>query len=163
MNPIQVLVKWRLDNLKKELDFITDKRGQWKKIQTNLVFFKYILNNKSDDKWYYYAVIKNIIWKNIINYEIKYYTYHHIKCLNTHMLYNNYRKTEADINYNVLSLDNELLLNLNDKLMLQDNLNIMQLRIINYITLIDKIVTDNLILDLIDTIKWYIFDVMLMS
>ena len=168
MNPIEILVKWRIDNLERELNIdinkiggFIDKISEWKKIGTNLVFFKYITSNKSEDIWYYYAVMKNIIWKNIINYEIKYYTQYQIKCLYSHMLYNNYKKTMRIPN-DIFYLPYESLLNKNDDLsLLQNNLHIMQLRIIKYLALINKIVTDKLILDLANTIKWYMLDLIL--
>ena len=178
MNYIEILVKWRFDNLEKELNInfnsllYIDKiheRAQQKKIQKNLLLLKYITSKRTKDQWYYYSedvwyyvVIKNIIWKNIINYEIKYDAYFNNTYLHSHMLYNNFTIKESIIT-NSMFLHYKLLLNhIGQSTMSQNNLDIMQSKIITYLILIDQIITRNLIVDLVVRIQWYMFDLILM-
>lgn len=185
MNPIINIVKWRLSNLETELSITLDKLhgdslDAWEKIQMQLVLRKYInsLNDYFTDMnadldcinlWNSFVIINNIIWKNILKYEMRDDIYIYIN-----MLYNNYENNYyvkyiiPDITHatllcesppiNPINLSIISLINLSIEV--HNNLDIMTSVIINFFMIIDKI-SDNLILDLAYMIKWYVFDIIL--
>ena len=102
-------------------------------------------------------IIKNIIWKNIISYEIiddqqHIYMYHnefrYIHLAN--------RYIEPHLSYDIL-LGTHMYYNHEKK----NNFDILQTKIINYMMLVDIIVRENMIYDLVCIFKMYMFDVIL--
>ena len=176
MNPIINIVKWRLSNLETELSVTLDKLRDdsldaWEKIQMQLVLRKYInaLNDYFTDMnadldcinlWNSFIIINNIIWKNILKYEMRDVNIY------IYMLYNNYENNYfvkyiiPDITHATLLCESPPISPINLSINVHNNLDIMTSVIINYFMIIDNI-SDNLILDLAYMIKWYVFDIIL--
>ena len=104
-----------------------------------------------------YYVIKNIIWKNIINYNIIDNKFH------VYMLWT--KKLQINYTTNIVPfLNRHIILNKNisytDKS--NDNLDMLYSIIINYLLLLEPIILNYLIVDLSYVLKKYMFDVILM-
>ena len=144
MNLIRMLVQYRFDNFMKEYDikmndfaydtphYIKDKN--WKKLKQQLILhnYKYEYDTDAYNKIFCYVAIKNIIWKNIINHEIK--KRHNY---NTLFLYNNYQVENTlylgNMNYSYL-LNTYMPYTFNTAL--NDNSNKLQSLVVNYIMLL---------------------------
>lgn len=164
MNPIYNLVKWRLYKLQKDLAIDFEKyiglttNAEWRMIQKQLILRNYIIDTCTDNFWNCFVLIKNIIWHSIINYKISdgkfivsmpYVNYSDSLL----MIFNNFN---PHINHvSLLNQSSSL------KTITKNNLDQLLVIIINYIILIDHIVTDHLIHDLFDIIKWHMFNAML--
>ena len=96
-----------------------------------------------------YMAIKNIIWKNIINYRATEFDYY------THMIHTGYKCTTPL--YGTPCLYSETLLNANN-INSNNYLDILQQKIINCLLLLDEIIIQYLIGDLLHITKMYIFD-----
>ena len=150
MNPIFLLVEYRLNNFMVGFDFkdlhAFTYNPKCEEMKEKLISYGYTIDTHPYDLNFCLYAIKHMIWKNIINYEIV------ENKMRTHMLYNNYiseyRITIYPINYDAL-------LNMYDGGTSLDN------TIINYFLLLTGIVMSNLISDLLWITKQYVFDVML--
>ena len=163
MSLIEKLVALRIAKIMREFDIIMTDYGiysplemrkiKWLAIKRKIFRQKYV--NDCDMLIYYLDIknIKNIIWKNIMSYDIinkhyHIYMYHtafsHIKPV--------FRSADDDIlNGGHNSYNREK----------KNNCEILQTKIINYMMLIDILVRDNMICDLSPIFKAHIFDVIL--
>ena len=158
MSLIEKLVEIRLVNFIKEHDIDVNCYGR--KISWNLLKQKFIkdkLVTMIDDEFDCYLVINNIIWKNIMVSNIVDNNWR------SHMHHNNFqnvilmcRSTWPYLSYNILLNKHWL-----HYPMLKDNCTKLETKIINYMMLIDIIITEYMISDLVYMFKMYIFDVML--
>ena len=153
MNPIYLLVEYRLNNFMIDFDF-KERNGftyisRCKEMKQKLISYGYITDNLN----YCFAAIKHMIWKNIINYEIV------ENKMRVHMYYNNYI---SEYPIKIYYIYHDSLLNINDDGRSLDNMDIMHDIIINFFLLVDNVVMSNLIPDILSIMKLYVFDVMLM-
>lgn len=166
MSLIQRLVEWRLDKFLIEFDIniedfnfmLKDKvrLQSWKKLQQRMVNY-----NTGKCSYTCYFVILNIIWKNIIKFD--YYDLDNEHRFHIHMLYTNYRDRVLNKKKSIASLNRKFLLCKKIyALESNENSDIIQKRIINYIFLIDQFSTEKLILDLVKKIKMCMLDIMLL-
>ena len=165
MNMIELFVKIRLDNFIRQFDInikdfgadilLNIRINNWKILKEKLIQHRYASNKY--DLCDCFRVIKNIIWKNIMFYEIIDNQCH------IYMYHNKYNDICGVFLSKSPHLSYDILLNKNnyysDKL--KDNCYILQTKIINYMMLLDILVTENMIEDLIPMFKAYIFDVIL--
>ena len=165
INPLEKILERRFDTLFQKLDFdvnniilntsIADSNKQWIILNQKLVLHGYVTSEESMINGCYY-VIKNIIWKDIINYIIQ------DNIVHIHMIWTkniqNYEKTIMFPYFN-----RGLILNKSTKYSgkSMDNLNMLYSIIINYLLLLNPIVLNHLISDLSNVLKKYMFDVML--
>ena len=163
VNPIRLLVEWRFDNFVKEFNmsgfmaspeiFFIDNGYALKQ---KLTVFGYTIDINEDSTGINscYCFIKNIIWKNIINYE------NILDMIHVTMIHTNYKVKYITKKYR---LNKDILLNQSRHCAYSTDNNISKMHniIINYILLINDIVTSNLILDLLSISKQYMFDAML--
>ena len=165
---IEKLVERRLDNFIKEFDIdmncfsVTSTNNtikiNWHKLTQKLIEYGHVTNHSHTFNCYY--VIKNIVWKNILFYDITNEKIH------LNMYHNNYQIITPIFRYHMHTypfLSREDILNRNRDFysMLIDNCTKLQTKIINYIMLLDILVTEYMINDLAYIFKMYIFDVML--
>ena len=164
-NPIEKILEWRLDQLFHKLDFdiknialtitVDERNKQWKILNQKLVLNGYISLEKSTSYGCYY-VIKNIVWKNIINCVIINDMFH------VHMLWNkswqNCGKLVMFPYFNRNLIFNKGTPYDHDS---KNNLDTLYSIIINYLLLINPIILNHLISDLSNILKKYMFDVML--
>ena len=167
MSLIEKLVKIRFDNFIKEFDVDINcfdeysrsnvRKMAWVPLKQKLLTQQNITINVTTFDCY--IVIKNMIWRNII------YTKFIDQLWQIHMYYNNFQETlrlqilDADIT----TLSYNMLINkATTYYAIQfENCVILQTKIINYIMLLDIIVTENIIYDLGSIFKKYIFNVIL--
>ena len=162
VNTINLLVVWRFENFIKKFDIkiknfsrqvsLRDRKVAWLQLKQKLILHKYV--TVDSDILCCYMAIKNIIWKNIINYKATYGVYY------THMIHSGY-KCDTPL-YGTPCLYVEALLNASNinsnNINSNNNLDILQQKIINYLLLLDEIIVKYLILDLLHISKMYIFD-----
>ena len=158
-NPINLLVTYRLNNFIKKFDIEIDKfsydtllnnrKAYWLQLKQKLILHKYVTTNSNFRSCF--VVILNIIWKNIINYEVSqcFYCYH--------MIHSGYMHGKWFSDLPCLYVNT--LLNENIKVPLKQNLDILQQTIINYLLLLDQIVTEHMLSDLLHITRIYMFDV----
>ena len=153
MNPIQILVKWRFHCLLKKLgiDWPNLPKNIWPELGKKLVIHNYISDEESV-AYYGYWIIKNIIWKGIINYDFIF----GIKEVHVNMLYINYHE-ECSISTRFLELQPAHPSNKNFKKSIK-NMHSMWNTIINYFMLI-SIISEDLILDVRNEIKNWLYHV----
>ena len=161
VNPIRLLVEWRFDNFVKEFNmsgfmassenFFIDNGDALKQ---KLTVFGYTIDINEDSTVINscYCFIKNIIWKNIINYE------NILDMIHVTMIHINYKDKYITKKYRI---NKNILLNQSRHFSTDNYISKMHNIIINYILLINDIVTSNLILDLLSINKQYMFDAML--
>ena len=165
MTMIEKLVELRIDTFIKEFDininyFDFNAIGDIKKVsweQLKQKFIKCNLVSNNSDVFDCYCVIKNIIWKNIITYNIidnKLYMY---------MNHYNFRAVRESNYLTIGCLSYNILLNKHDYFYPESKYNCTKLetKIINYMMLLDTLVTQYMISDLVYMFKMYIFDVIL--
>lgn len=165
MNPIERLIEWRLYIFLKELGIDIKKAGyvQWEIIKRKLS----TKNSYCDCE--YYILLKNIIWHNIIRYEIVseptifYNTLKH----KTHvdLLYTNYKGTHIHSCYTFWNLHIKSVLNKQSNIasnIINDNFNKMQNLIVTYFML-SNIIMANTVIDICNEIKKWIYYVMLIK
>ena len=170
MNLIRILVEYRLDNFIKEYDieiddfyypsrdFINNKK--WVILKQKMISHNHKYINNVNDELFCYVTIKNIIWKNIINHEIRQTSVY--KVIFNSFLYNYYHY-ESMTMFGI-SINRNLLLNKSSKIIdtkLEDNLNKLQTLVINHIMFIDFIVKKFLISDLLNITKMYMFEALI--
>ena len=164
-NPLEKLLKWRLDNIIEQFDIEMDnfnwgvsykvRKNAWKILNQKLVLSGYITLQDSELHGCYY-VIKNIIWKNIINYELRDNTCY------MHMLWNKYKKTYAIHTKKQILLRATILnIDTDNKIESKKNLKRLHSTMIHYLLLLNEIILHNLIHDLTNILNMYIFDVIL--
>ena len=164
MSLIEKLVKIRFDNFILEFDIsisdltiynINIRKNNWDIVKQKLIKRGYV--TKEVDAFDCYLVIKNIIWKNITSYEIIDNQWH------IYMYHNAF--TYINQIYHCLTpvLSYKIALGIHSSYYLKqkNNCDILQTKIINYIMVLDTLVTQHMISDLVNMIKMYIFDVML--
>ena len=165
MTLIEKLVKLRLDNFIREFNLDIswsnfNYLNNTRKIfwdRTKQKFIEHNLVNNHCDPYECYLVIENNIWKGIMaNYIID-------DKWHVHMYHNNFRDiTELCYDYYpYISYHILLQKKLYKNPMLIDNCTKLQSKIIDYIMLIDILVTENMISDLAYMFKMCIYDVML--
>ena len=160
MNPIQLLLEWRTDNIIRDFDINmenfsptisnTEREKNWKMLKQKLISRGYIIIDKYAPH-ICYLIIKNIIWKNIIYYEIAQDNY----CLCS--LYNNCQYRLFYNNSHSAYFTREGLFRGDDTKFL-DNINILEDIITKYLILLNDIITQYLIPDLSHITKSYMLD-----
>ena len=155
MSLIERLAKLRYDNFINEFD-IDISKVNWQLLKQK--FIKHKLMTKHCGDLYCSLLIYNIIWKNIIVYQIR-----NEKC-HIHMYYNNYQCTMPLSRVFCPSFPHGILI---DKYwiiypMLKENCTILQTKIINYMMLVDIIVAEHMISDLAYLLKICICDIILL-
>ena len=164
-NPLEKLLKWRLNNIIEQFNIdiynfslgspYQKRKNEWNILNQKLVSHGYITLEESNIYGCYY-VIKNIVWKNIINYELT-----QNKC-HMHMLWIKYNAI-----YPILStkgyLYHNIILNIdtNNSTESKQNLDKLYSTIIDYMLLLNRIIRHNLIIDLANILNMYIFDIIL--
>ena len=178
MNPIHKIIQWRLDifikefNIKLEGFVILEEeiskinmRIRQQLLSSNYITAAEIKRHKLDYE-YYRMVIKNIIWKNIINYEYISENKNFDHCtLVTHFLYcNHIRKQKIGRTcYPKLLLTDILNESLfYDHYLTKTNLDHMLNLIINYFILISIISTNYIEFDISNLIKQYIYNIIIL-
>ena len=165
---IKKLVELRIDTFIKEFDIDINSFDLYsmyntRKVKWEQIKQKFIKCNFLTNKCYAYdcyLVINNIIWKNIMGHDIidnKMYI---------RMYHNNFQSMPFVCYifheyYPILSYDRLLYKKVYRYPELKDNCFVLETKIINYIMLLDILVTEYMISDLIYTLKMYIFNVML--
>ena len=160
---IEKLTKLRFDNFLKEfnidIDFNIITKINWYELKQKIIEHGYGTNNYNFYDCFF--VIKNIVWKNIVTFDII------DKNLHVNMYHNNYKYISC-IYYDFCDSYNSLFCHIShcktfyENFKLKDNCIILQRKIINYIILLDILVTKYLITDLVYSIKNYMFYVMLL-
>lgn len=159
---IKKLVKLRLESLIREFDINMENfnigsaktEQNWLALEEKIIPSNYVTIEKNSGRKCI-LIIHNIIWKNIIKYELIENKWH------THMLHSNYRSF-GYIRTKFLSMNYDYLLKINsDKDTYNYNNNKLQNLIINYLMLINPIILKYLIIDLSNIIKMYMFDVII--
>ena len=164
-NPLEKLLEWRLENIIERFDINLEnfhyrtlfqvRKNQWDILNQKLLSCGYITEEDNIFNSCYY-VIKNIVWKNIINYVLI-----ENKC-HVHMLWNGYTIEYGRCEkYSYMVRDLILNINTRDRIKTKKNLNILYSTIIHYLLLLNEIVSHNLIVDLTNILNMYIFDVIL--
>ena len=165
MSLIKKFVEIRLYNFLREFDIILAhfdfysrsdmRKNSWEILKQKLIKQNYATNE--NDLVDCRVVIKNIIWKNIMSYEII-----DDRC-HIYMYYNRYFYAWQVFSCNNPYLNYELLVNKDMEYTdeLKNNCFILQTKIINYMMLLDILVTENMIYDLVPMFKAYIFNVIL--
>ena len=156
--PIRLLIEYRVNSLIKEFDIkielftiwrsVCDRNIVWEQLKQKLILHKFV----TDDNDYLscLAAIKNIIWKNIISYEARESIYYF------HMIHSEYKSCMPFDGTPSLYIDS--LLNRNPNKITNNNLAILQQKIINNLLLLHQIIVKYLIVDLLNITKRYIFD-----
>ena len=161
------MLEIRFDNFIKEFDidinrfsvYSTDniRKMAWVLLKQKLLICKYITVEYNTLECI--VAIKNIIWKNIMNHEIIDQSWH------VYMYHNKFQhiqlQTLAPTSDFYLSYYILLNRHWHYNPRINDNCCKLQTKIINYIILVDIVVTENIIYDLAPIIRAYIFDVML--
>lgn len=166
MHPIIKIIKWRFYNFIREfgVDIKTfnfkaydnyqqdynHRLKNWNILKQKLIIRGYATEKHNARSCYF--IIKNIIWKNIINYKIN--TYHYL-----HIPYNSYYfENFACENpfFNKRTIVNKY----PDigSIIINDNLKKIQSVLNNYLLLVEQIIIKYLITDLYDIAKIYMFD-----
>lgn len=165
MSLIERLVEIRLDNFIKEYDIDISCFGETsmyinRKVSWDLLKQKLIKHNVIIDdcnEFDCYLVIENIIWKNIMVFNMvdnNCCTYmHHNNFQNKRLIY---RNENPYLSYNILLNKNWI-----HYAKLKDNCSKLETKIINYMMLLDIIVMQYMSGILVDIFKIYIFDVIL--
>ena len=170
MSLIEKFVEIRLDNFIQQFDinidnfsihsFLDIRKNSWEILKRKLINHRYGSNEY--DLIDCRLVIKNIIWKNIMFFEIigelEHVRMYHIKYRDVKDVN---RTSSPYLTYHFLL--NKFLLNKTTNYIYaqKNNCCILQAKIINYIMLVDILITENMIEDLIPMFKAYIFDVIL--
>ena len=163
MSMIEKLIELRIDNFIREFDIIlTDfdihsqinmRKKSWEVLKQKLIKQKYATNE------YHLLgcsfVIKNIIWKNIMSCEIINEMQH------IYMFHSGVSYRQLVFRHGIPVLNYKILLGGFYNHEFKNNCDILQTKIINYLLLLDIIVTENMIYDLAHILKEYIFDVIL--
>ena len=154
MNPIEILVEWRFVRLLEKLNIDLSKSGNiiWINQGKQLVAHNYITDEKKVSL-YGYWVMKKIIWKGIINYDFIF----DINELHVNMLYNKYHEKRTFFT-KFPTIVPKYFLNKSYPESIE-NMNNMWNMIINYFMLI-SIISENLILDVRNEIKKWLYCVM---
>ena len=164
MSLIEKLVRLRIDSFQKEFDIdINDfavtnniRKMCWRSLKPKLLTHKYITSEY--DLYDCFLAIINIIWRNIMTYKI----IDQSRCL--YMYHNNFRDTVllSEINTDVPHLCSMVLFNRYTNYPAQwNNCYVLQTKIINYIMLLDILVTENMINDLVLMFKTCMITVVL--
>ena len=156
------LAELRFDNFLKEFNIDTDdfnynnRKIKWEELKQKFIKYGYV--TKHCDFIDCYFVIKSIVWKNIVAYSLV------DKKLYVIMYHNNYKYISYInyISYPQLFYDELLCKKWYKTLKLKDNCIALQRKIINYITLLDILVSKYMISDLAYPFKNYLFYVMLL-
>ena len=163
INPLEKLLEWRLAIIIERFgininNFAYDvpykiRKNKWQILNQKLASCGYFTSQESNTCYY---AIKNIVWKNIINYELT-----QSKC-HVHMLWNK-NKTEHDRCKKYGYIYTNLILNIGtyNECESRQNLNILYSTIIDYLLLLNEIISHNLIHDLTNILNMYMFDVIL--
>ena len=160
MNPIKLLLEWRINNFIRDFDINMEKfsfmssrkerKENWIILKQKLFSRGYIMND-TYPTINCYMIIKNIIWKNIIKYE-------NVK--DNHYANALWNKTQHSLLCNTgsfLSITRAILLD-SHITKSGDNINILQEIIIKFLILVDNIITQYLIPDLSHITKLYMLD-----
>ena len=166
MSMIEKFVEVRINNFIKEFDIDINCFGNisaivrslsWEKLRQK--FIKHNLVDYYCGSFDCYLAVKNYVWKNIMVYYTTHSEWH------VHMYHNNYRHERALklIRGNIPYLSDDIFFGKYQYHYpaIQDNCHILQTKIINYIMLLDILVTEHMISDLVYMFKIYIFDVIL--
>lgn len=165
MSLIEKLIEIRFDIFIREFDItITDfdihsnfikRKNSWDTLKQKFIKCGYVTNENNAVDCYY--IIKNIMWKNIMAFDVMgdqccIYMYHNT--LSTK--YVNFTKI-------IPCFSCETLLGRHNYFIHEqkNNCDILQTKIINYIMLLDILVTEHMISDLVRIFKEYIVDVIL--
>lgn len=162
MSLIEKLVIWRLNQVEKMLGITIKQTEQLSWYDINQISKQLFLQDCADDCswWDCYVYIRNIIWKNIVNFRISYSSTHPQKTICAHMLHSN-NSIEFYVMNNRPILNRDYLLYSGGYYTI--NLNKAQRAIINYLLLTNYITISYLISDLNTITKWYIFDIILIK
>ena len=165
INPLEKLLRWRFYNIIEKLDINMDnfdysalyqvRKNALKILNQKLISCGYVTLEESKLYGCYY-IIKNIIWKNIISYELT-----QTKCY-VHMLWNK-NKTKHDRCGKYGYIVTNLIFNIDtyNSYESSKNLKILYATIIQYLLLLNKIISRYLLNDLTTILNMYIFDVIL--
>ena len=156
---IMKLVEWRLESLIKEFDINMDnfsigtqmREHKWLQLGEKIIPRDYVTTEKNIGR-ICILIIHNIIWKNIIKYDLIVNQWH------SHMLYIDYKTCYALTTRNLYMTHTFLLKRMILPNMVRKNNQKIQNIIINYLMLIDPIITEFLIVDLSKIIKMYMLD-----
>ena len=156
-NPIKLLVKYRLDNFIKKFDIkieffnfritVSERKVSWLELKQKLILHKYVTTDSNFRSCL--VAIKNIIWKNIISYELSGCVY----CY--HMIHSGYKNIERLPDVPCLHIGTSLNKNF---IKSNNNLDILQQKIINNLLLLHQIIVKYLIVDLLHITKINMFD-----
>ena len=161
-NPINLLICYRLEKIINEFDIkmenfsfgtsLNDIKTNWLQLKQKLILHKYVTNDS--DFVSCRVAILNIIWKNIIIHKaIGSSSY-------CHMIYSGYINCRIHCEYPSL-YKNILLEKTRNNMESNNNLDILQQKIINNLLLVDQIIIKYLLVDLLHIINMCIFDVWL--
>lgn len=163
MNPIEKFIEYRLDKLCIEFDLKLGsnfyvQRTKWEKKKREFIELKYSMNYDMFD----YIFFRNILWKNIITYELLVRNNKSNSCIAT-ALYTQ-EKFSFDF-YFYGSTHRQDLLNKHTcyRSIIKDNFNEMHKLIIKYYIFIDHIMIHNTITDISNIVKEYYYDLMLIK
>ena len=158
---IKKLVEWRLESLIREFDINMKnfsmsapmREQNWSLLGEKIIPRDYITSEKNIGR-ICILIIHNIIWKNIVTYKFEGNEWH------SHMLHINYTSNYTFVTYNVSMTRDYLLKNYIASRSYENNEKLENI-IINYLMLINPIITEFLIVDLSNIIKMYMFDAIL--
>ena len=160
-NPINLLVTHRLNIFIKEFDIELDffniyrtsseRKASWLDLKQKLILHKYVTIDS--DFISCFVAIQNVVWKNIIQYKAIHSSYYY-----HHMIHSGHEDLTPILSVPCFYI--ATLLNKNLKAS-NNNLNILQQKIINYLLLLHQIIVKYLIVDLLSISKIYMFDVWL--
>ena len=156
-NPIKLLVKYRLDNFIKKFNIkieffnfrttISERKASWLELKQKLILHKYVT---TDSNFIFcFVAIQNVLWKNIIQYKaIQISSYRHM----IHSGDNDLTPLSDTPSFHIGTLLNKNFIDSNN------NLDILEQKIINNLLLLHQIIVKYLILDLLHITKMYIFN-----